>query len=357
MLTELFDYELPPERIAQRPTKERDESRLLCVRGRNVEHRWIDEWPELVPDGALVVLNDTRVIKARLLCRRSESGGKAEFLLLNRIGSQGSTSEHWLALGQANRAIRDGAKFRVGPAEITVLEKVDERFLRIALDTPDGVAALLEAHGHVPLPPYVKRSDDTEDETRYQTVFARHDGSVAAPTAGLHLSQRMLERLRERRVEVATVTLHVGAGTFLPVSASDLNQHLMHRESFDVSAELARSVEAVRSRGGSVVAVGTTVVRALESARIPGERCVTPQMGETSLLIQPGYHFEVVDSLLTNFHAPRTTLMALVAAFIGLDETLNAYRQALENGYRFLSYGDAMWLPEPKRSSLPGEAS
>jgi S-adenosylmethionine:tRNA ribosyltransferase-isomerase len=205
------------------------------------------------------------------------------------------------------------------------------------------VSALLEAHGQVPLPPYIERAADGEDVRRYQTVFATHDGSVAAPTAGLHLTQAMLARLRERQLQVHSVTLHVGMGTFRPVSVPDLDQHPMHVESFEVSPELEQAVNGARDEGRPVVAVGTTVVRALESAAVQGR--LRAGAAHTRLLIQPGYRFQVVDALLTNFHAPRSTLLALVSAFAGLETIRNAYRTALDAEYRFLSYGDAMWLP------------
>lgn len=347
MKTSLFDYELPAEAIAQYPLPDRDAARLLVLEGSGVRHATFREWPELLPEGALVVLNDTRVIRARILGTRRETGGRAELLLTTLVEAVSPEEQVWLALGRANRPLREGVRIDSGPLSVEILGSDPSGTLRVRLVARGGVDAAVDAHGHVPLPPYVRRPDELEDVERYQTIFARHNGSIAAPTAGLHVTKATLDRLSARGVKTAFVTLHVGVGTFRPVSTDDLDDHPMHQEYFEVSAELVQAVRSARSRGAPVVAVGTTVVRALESARDPHEpACVRAASQSTALLIQPGYSFGPVDALLTNFHMPKSTLLALVAAFAGRDRVLAAYRAALEHGYRFLSYGDAMWLPE-----------
>jgi S-adenosylmethionine:tRNA ribosyltransferase-isomerase len=344
MRTELLDYELPDAAIAQRPRSRREDARVLAVSAGHVEHLGLDAWVERMPSGALLVLNDTRVRKARLFATKS-SGGKAEILFLGaRTTSAGATL--WTVLAQANRPLRAGTQLLLGGARFTVQERGPGPELELAVEGVADLDAFLELYGQLPLPPYIRRGPDLEDTTRYQTVFAERLGSVAAPTAGLHLTGPLLARLSERGIEIGKTTLHVGAGTFLPVRADDLDDHPMHSEWLEVSQVLARQVAAARERGAPVIAVGTTVVRALESARDPvssGQVRVCSE--QTRLLIQPGYDFGVVDGLLTNFHAPRSTLLALVSAFIGPLRCAAAYRVALENGYRFLSYGDAMWLP------------
>jgi S-adenosylmethionine:tRNA ribosyltransferase-isomerase len=345
--TSLFDYALAESAIAQYPLPDRDAARLFVLGAGENEHRRFRDWPELVPAHALVVLNDTRVMPARVLGTRRGSGGRVELLLTSPVETGSDTEQIWLALGRANRPLRAGTLVDAGSLSFEVLGSDEEGTLRVRATAPEGVAAALEAHGHVPLPPYVRRPDAPLDRERYQTVFARYSGSIAAPTAGLHATRATLDRLAARGVAIGFVTLHVGVGTFRPVSADDLDRHVMHEESFGVSTELAEAVDAARARGAPVVAVGTTVVRALESARHPHDpRRVEPRSGRTRLLIQPGYSFGPVDALLTNFHMPRSTLLALVAAFAGRERILAAYAEALARGYRFLSYGDAMWIPE-----------
>jgi S-adenosylmethionine:tRNA ribosyltransferase-isomerase len=348
--TNLFDYELPEESVAQRPLPERDASRLCVVARDGVHDRAFGDFAELVPEGSLVVLNDTRVHRARLLGARAGSGGRVEIFLLKRLESATPREETWLALGRANSPLRPGTVIQIGEVgrlSVEVLHKDEDAVLRVRLRADGGVEAAIAAEGHIPLPPYMRRADDADDGERYQTVFARHQGSVAAPTAGLHLTERVLQRLQGRGVELGYLTLHVGLGTFRPVSAADLDDHVMHEETFSVGPELADAVARARARSGPVVAVGTTVVRALESARDPGDaRLVKPTSGETRLLVQPGYSFGPVDALLTNFHLPRSTLLALVSAFAGRERLLAAYAHAVAAGYRFLSYGDAMWIPE-----------
>jgi S-adenosylmethionine:tRNA ribosyltransferase-isomerase len=345
--TSLFDYELPEGAIAQRPLPDRDAARLLVLEREGVRHSSFRDWPELVPEGALVVLNDTKVLRARILGARPETGGRAELLLTTLVETVSAEEQIWLALGRANRPLREGARVEAGPLSVEILGSDGAGTLRVRVVAPGGVDAALDAHGHVPLPPYVRRPDEPDDVERYQTVFARHKGSVAAPTAGLHVTPATLEGLRARGVKTAFITLHVGVGTFRPVSAADLDDHPMHEEYVAVGPELVEAVRSARSRGAPVVALGTTVVRALESARDPGDPAFVRTTAQpTALLIQPGYSFGPVDALLTNFHMPKSTLLALVAAFAGRDRVLAAYATALEHCYRFLSYGDAMWIPE-----------
>lgn len=337
-----LDYELPAASIAQRPAARREDARLMVLprTAGAATHRTIADLPELLPGGAVVVVNDTRVAKARLRGHKA-SGGAAELLLVRR-----EADGTFRALGRAGKALRAGARIEVGPDLAARIEgKDDEGLFIVHLEAAAGdVDAAIERHGEVPLPPYVRRRPDDADALRYQTVFARVPGAVAAPTAGLHLTEELLARLRARGVEVHAVTLHVGLGTFAPVTVDDLDQHPMHQERYEVPVETARAVDAARDEGRPVVAVGTTVVRTLESACAEGGR-ITPGPGETRLLLQPGARFRAVDALLTNFHVPRSTLLALVMAFAGRERVLAAYAEALRLGYRFFSYGDAMLMP------------
>ncbi|WP_438018969.1 tRNA preQ1(34) S-adenosylmethionine ribosyltransferase-isomerase QueA [Sorangium sp. So ce315] len=368
MRCELLDYELPEALIASRPPEERDGARLLLVdRGRGageVEHAAIRDLDRYVEPGALVVVNDTRVIPARLFGKKRGTGGQVELFLLHRLDEApsgggdlagappdgGARPERWRAMGRASKPIRPGAVLdieRDGALVAEVLERAEDGVLTVRLSSPAGlsVAAAIDAYGHVPLPPYLGRGDDAADRERYQTIFARVPGAVAAPTAGLHLSPALVERLRASGVEIARVTLHVGLGTFQPVTVDDLDAHPMHAEVYSVPEATAAAIAGARGRGAPVVAVGTTVVRALETAADPARAgLVRAQSGETRLLIQPGYRFRVVDALLTNFHLPRSTLLALVFAFAGRERTLRAYRAAIDAGYRFYSYGDAMLI-------------
>lgn len=359
MKAELFDYALPDELVAQRPPSERDGARMLVLGRRGLEHRRVRELAELIPEGALVVLNETRVRRARLFCRRPAlgaggGGGKVELLLLGP-----TPAGTWRALGRANRPLRPGD--RIEPERpslelgwLEVAEREEDGTLVVRGRREDGSEAAvdaiercLEERGCMPLPPYVRRAADAADAARYQTVFAQQLGSVAAPTAGLHLTERAFERLAARGVDVGRLVLHVGVGTFRPVSAEDFDEHDMHSEELEVSAELAERIAQARARNGRVVAIGTTAVRALEAAADPHHvGYIRPFSGATRLMIQPGYQFRVVDALLTNFHMPRSTLLALVSAFAGRARVLEAYQTAIAERYRFLSYGDAMWLPE-----------
>jgi S-adenosylmethionine:tRNA ribosyltransferase-isomerase len=345
MRVDELDYALPEAAIAQRPTQDRDGARLLIVGDRVAQDACITDWVERVPRDALVVLNDTRVRRSRLRLEKS-TGGKVELLILD-VRAAGEGSELWTALGHVNRPLRIGARLELGPLRLTLIERGPAGEFVLSASGHGDSEAFFERYGSIPLPPYIRRDASDADVERYQTVFADEIGSAAAPTAGLHLTQAMLDALTERGVAVARTTLHVGAGTFMPVRTDDLDDHPMHAERYTISPELVRAVAEARARRAPVIAVGTTVVRALESAhdaQQPGH--VTARSELTRLLIQPGYSFQVVDALLTNFHAPRSTLLALVSAFIGPRRLKAAYAAALSAGYRFLSYGDAMWLPQ-----------
>jgi S-adenosylmethionine:tRNA ribosyltransferase-isomerase len=320
---------------------------MIVVRKDRLEHAHFRDFPALMPEGALLVVNDTRVHRARILGTRRGTGGRAEILLLRRTAGGPSGSDTWFAVGRANLRLDPGAVVEADALSVEVLAREADGLLRVVVQAPDGVERALDRIGHVPLPPYIKRPADAADAERYQTVFSEKLGSAAAPTAGLHFTPEIIEAARARSVRVGIVTLHVGLGTFRPVSSDDLDRHPMHAEHYEVTENLVAEVRACRAEGRKVVAVGTTVVRALESAKDPSDaRQVRSTRGETSLLIQPGYAFGPVDALLTNFHMPRSTLIALVAAFAGRERVLSAYRAAVEAGYRFLSYGDAMWIPE-----------
>ena len=358
MRVDTFDYEVRPDSVAQRPTAERDSARLLVLPAMGEPgDSFVRELPSFLPSGALVVLNDTRVVPARLVGRKVPSGGKAEVLLLRRRSGRGEAEpQRWEAIGKASKGLADGCVIDCGEVLVRVVGRGEERLPRVRGYPPALLEVELESHGaplaealartgHVPLPPYIRRDDELDDRERYQTVFARVDGAVAAPTAGLHFTEALLARLRARGCTIATITLHVGLGTFQPVTATDLDAHAMHEETFEVPPEAAEAVADARRRKAPVVAVGTTVVRALESAAdVDRPGLVKPTRSETRLLIQPGYRFRVVDRLLSNFHVPRSTLLALVCAFGGTARVLEAYRSAQANGYRFFSYGDAMLL-------------
>ncbi len=337
MRTELLDYHLPPEQIADHPTPERDGARMLRVdrTGDGFVHGHIRDLPAVLSPGTLLVVNDTRVIPARLRGTRA-TGGKVEVLLVRALDA---SARHWIAMGRASKALRPGTVVTISDAlTLTIDARFDDGLLRVSLACNDPWKAL-DAHGEVPLPPYIRRAPTPDDRLRYQTVYADRPGAIAAPTAGLHLSQELLNNLTLRGVHRAPVTLHVGPGTFAPVAVDDLDEHPMHAEWYDIPASTVEDIRRTRAAGMPVVAVGTTVVRALESWG--GDGATT---GETRLLIQPGYSFRVVDGLLTNFHLPRSTLLALVMAFGGVARVQAAYATAVAAGYRFYSYGDAMLL-------------
>ncbi len=333
-----FQFDLPPELIAQRPLPQRTASRLLVLDGASgrVTDRQFTALPQLLRAGDLLVFNDTRVLAARLFGTK-DTGGRIELLIERLLDGQRA-----LAQCRASKTPKPGQRLALeGGVEAEVIGRHDE-FYEIRFHTHEPLPALLERIGHMPLPPYIARPDAGDDRSRYQTVYARTAGAVAAPTAGLHFDEELLAQLDAAGIERAFVTLHVGAGTFQPLRVDELTQHRMHAEWLEVSAATAARINAARAEGRRVVAVGTTVVRALESAA--GEHGVQPFVGETRIFIYPDYRFRAVDALITNFHLPESTLLMLVCAFAGTDKTLAAYRHAVRERYRFFSYGDAMFV-------------
>lgn len=350
-----FDYDLPPDAIAQEPLPERDASRLLVLErgtGRRT-HRMFRDLPDLLEPGDLLVTNRSRVVPARLLGRRP-GGGAAEILLVRSRGGA-----DWDALVKPGRRMKAGTCVTLGEGlEATVGEpstppdQLLAPLRRVSLRSRDGdLEAALDRAGRVPLPPYIKREASPSDRERYQTVYARERGSVAAPTAGLHFSPRLLDRLAARGIDRAEVVLHVGPGTFQPVKAQRIEDHVVAPEAFVLPEETALAVVRARRRGGRVIAVGTTTTRVLESCALP-DRTVRADAGSTALAIVPGFSFQVIDGLVTNFHLPRSSLLLLAAAFAGRERVLGGYAEALAAGYRFYSYGDAMLIsPRPAREA------
>ncbi|WP_404295996.1 tRNA preQ1(34) S-adenosylmethionine ribosyltransferase-isomerase QueA [Halomonas sp.] len=336
-----FSFELPDELIARYPSEQRTDCRLLCVDGETSEltHRRFPDLLSLLEPGDLLVFNDTRVIPARLLGHKA-SGGRVEMLLERPLDAH-----RGLAHLRSSKSPKPGTELIFeGDVRAVVERRRDALFeLRFLGETP--LIELLEQHGHMPLPPYIDRADERSDRERYQTVYARRDGAVAAPTAGLHFDEPLLEALAAKGVERAFVTLHVGAGTFQPVRVDDIREHVMHSEWLEVNEATCEQVRTARARGKRVIAVGTTSVRCLESACANSE-CgeIAPYSGETDIFIYPGYAWRCVDALITNFHLPESTLLMLVASFAGFDTTLAAYREAVAERYAFFSYGDAMFL-------------
>jgi len=365
---DLLDFELRAERIAQTPPTEREGARMLVVdpespTSAKLTDAAIVDLAELVPPRALIVVNDTRVLAARLLAKKPETGGKVEIFLVRREGAgsyerkmpEGDPivieGEVWRALGKASKPLKFDVDLEVSEElSVRILGRAeDDGLLRVLLVSNKSIDEAIETYGQVPLPPYIKRTPTEDDHERYQTVFARRLGAVAAPTAGLHLSQSILGKLAIAGCEVVSVTLHVGLGTFQPVQVDDLDKHPMHHEVLEVSKAAARAVNAAKKEGRPILAVGTTVVRALESAaRLAREQGsndpVVACNGTTNLLLQPGEPIHVVDALLTNFHLPKSTLLALVATFLGVENLHAAYKHAIEHEYRFYSYGDAMLI-------------
>ena len=338
MQTSDFHFDLPEELIAQHPPAQRGDSRLLHVEGATgaLHDRHFSDLPALLEPGDLLVFNNTRVMKARLFGTK-ETGGRVE-ILVERLRDV----DRVLAHVRASKSPKPGSAIEVAGVRLEVLGREDSLFELQCTDSTFPV--LMELHGHMPLPPYITRPDETEDMERYQTVYAEREGAVAAPTAGLHFTPEMLSALRQKGVRTAHVTLHVGAGTFQPVRVDKVDEHIMHSEWLEVTESVCDSVRETRASGRRVVAVGTTSVRALESASASGE--LQPMTGDTRLFITPGYRFRSVDLMLTNFHLPESTLLMLVSAFGGYDTMMHAYRHAVEERYRFFSYGDAM-LIEP----------
>jgi len=335
-----FDYELPPELIAQHPAERRDASRVLHLdRAKGgLDELTVAGIASLFRAGDLLVLNDTRVIPARLKGQK-ESGGAVEIFLVRRVAGEG---ECWSCLIKASKSPGAGCRVLLPQGVVaSVLDRRDGEWL-VGFEGCDDFMAWLEEAGSLPLPPYIKRAPEGEDRERYQTVFAREKGAVAAPTAGLHFTEQVLAEIRARGVEIAPVTLHVGLGTFMPVRVEELSQHTMHRELYRIPESTAAAIRRTRERGGRVVALGTTSLRALEHAAASGELAAGER--EADLFILPGYRFRVVDALFTNFHLPKSTLFMLVCAFAGQEQMLSAYREAVSRRFRFFSYGDAMFI-------------
>jgi S-adenosylmethionine:tRNA ribosyltransferase-isomerase len=335
-----FDYPLPPELIAQSPAPERTGSRLLHLRGANWFDRKFADLPQLLRANDLLILNDTRVIKARLFGNKS-TGGKVEVLIERLLDERTA-----LAQVRASKTPAAGSVLSLGRSIQATVEGREGEFFRLRFDGERTLAEALETEGELPLPPYIEHPAEAADQERYQTVYAREPGAVAAPTAGLHFDAAMLQTLAARGVGHAFITLHVGAGTFQPVRTEDLSTHHMHSERYAISQTTVDAIKAARTAGGRVVCIGTTSLRALEAAALTGE--IKPSMGDTTLFITPGYRFRAADLLLTNFHLPKSTLLMLVSAFAGMHNVRAAYMYAIAERYRFFSYGDCMLL-EPDR--------
>lgn len=343
-----FDYKLPESLIARYPATERTQSRLLCL-GRDdgqVQHRQFLDLLQLLNPGDLLVFNDTRVLAARLYGKKA-TGGKLEILVERLLSDNEALVQMRVSKSPAPGSRIEFFSDQPGlPAlQAEVLGRQDA-FFHIKFDCEDALTTTLEQYGHMPLPPYIDREDESTDRNRYQTVYNRNPGAVAAPTAGLHFDETMLAELAEKGVEQAFLTLHVGSGTFQPVRTEDVLEHKMHSEWIDVPAATCKKIADCRARGGRVIAVGTTSVRSLESAAAQQVRNGVPAeyAGETDIFIYPGYEFQVVDAMITNFHLPKSTLMMLISAFAGRDSVMAAYQQAVQEKYRFFSYGDAMFI-------------
>ncbi len=363
METRAFSFDLPEELIAQHPTTERGKSRLLVAdrSSGNIVDTKVSSLHEHLEPGTVMVLNDSRVRKARIYATPIGGTAPVEFLLVRpltvahspdtgerRSGEQGNDAlgphaTEWLATVNKAKRQRPGRRYTFPEGVEAEIVGVDERYRRVRFyGTVDE--AYLERNGHVPLPPYIRREDTPADSERYQTVYARNTGSVAAPTAGLHFTEEIFDSLRERGVEIHRITLHVGLGTFLPVTSDEVEEHRMHSEEFTITDETAAAVEQAKREGRPVLAVGTTSLRSLEAAWIPGEERLQRGDQETDIFIYPGYTFQVVDQLFTNFHTPKSTLLMLVSAFAGREQLLSWYEHAVEERYRFFSYGDAMLM-------------
>ena len=345
MLTKDFYFDLPDSLIAQEPSEKRGEDRLLVLDKNTGEYKdmMMSDFPSLLPENSVLVVNNSKVRKARTYAESVETGGVVEFLFLGKNGD-GS----WKAMVTKSKRQRKGKKFVWKDSEgkayvFAEIEKENEDGTRDVRFERDIDENFFQTLGHVPLPPYIKREDNWKDEKRYQTIYAKKEGSVAAPTAGLHFTPEIMEKIKERGIKIYEVTLHVGAGTFLPVRSEEIEDHHMHTESFEISKETLDGLNKAKMEGKTIVAVGTTSIRTLESAS--NEDGVLEKMkGDTSIFIYPGYKFKFVDNLLTNFHTPESTLLMLVSALAGKDHILASYRHAVEEKYRFFSYGDAMFI-------------
>ncbi|HHV63317.1 MAG TPA: tRNA preQ1(34) S-adenosylmethionine ribosyltransferase-isomerase QueA [Firmicutes bacterium] len=342
MRVDEFDYYLPPELIAQEPVEPRDRCRLMVLRRHDgtIEHREFKDIVDYLRAGDVLVLNNTRVIRARLSGRRKDTGGKLEILLLREIGD-----DQWEVLVKPGRRARVGSFVSVGDGTLDgeILDKTATggRRIRFTSHSGEDVGEVLRRCGMVPLPPYIKK--EVKDEESYQTIYAELEGSVAAPTAGLHFTRELLDDIEALGVKVVKITLHVGIGTFRPIKVANVEEHTMHEECYEVPPEAAGVINEARSAGGRVVAVGTTSVRTLETVADPSGR-IHPGHGWTNIFIYPGYNFKAVDALVTNFHLPKSTLIMLVAAFCGKENIMRAYKIAVDERYRFFSFGDAMLI-------------
>jgi S-adenosylmethionine:tRNA ribosyltransferase-isomerase len=338
-----YDFDLPERLIAQEPLGQRTASRLLCLdrAARTLSHRLFKELPGLLREGDLLVRNETRVIPARLFGAKA-SGGRVELLL---VGTTDCEHNIWRCICRSSKALRSGGRLRLdGGLAAGIVEVNDDGSRLVRFDCSyEQLLERLEQVGHVPLPPYIRRQDRAADRERYQTVFARNPGAVAAPTAGLHFSTETFAALAERGVEVCGLTLHVGPGTFQPVRSEELDAHRMHAEAYEVPRATAQAVNRARAEGRRIIALGTTVTRTLEAA-VDDQGQLRAGQGETDIFIRPGFSLRTVDALITNFHLPRSTLLVLVAAFAGRELVLDAYRQAVAQEYRFFSYGDCMLI-------------
>lgn len=354
-----FDFHLPNELIAQYPLVARTGSSLLCLNRQSGEivHQKISDFPNFLKPNDVLVFNDTRVIPAKMFAHKM-TGGKVEILFARRLAAN-----RFLAHLKANKSLRIGTELTlVNPplfqreaggvilnnqnndtAAMTIIDRADDLFI-LELAGDHDILTICQKFGHVPLPPYITRHDETSDKERYQTVFAANLGAIAAPTAGLHFDQELLQKISAQNIAIAYITLHVGAGTFQPVRVENIAEHKMHSEEISVSDEICAKILTAKARGGRVIAVGTTVARSLETAAASGT--IKPFCGETDIFIRPGYKFQCIDALLTNFHLPKSTLLMLVAAFAGYENMWRAYHAAIENKYRFFSYGDAMLITD-----------
>lgn len=336
-----FDYHLPKHLIAQSPVLRRDTSRLMIINRRTgvFRHAQFSQLDEFLPAGALLTLNNTKVIPARLIGKKSHSGGRVEFLLVRQKGSN-----IWEVLAKPGKSVPPGTQVQFGEgllkAQVVALAKSGSRIVRF--EHKGNFHEILAKVGQVPLPPYIKRDPKPADENRYQCVYAASEGAIAAPTAGLHFTKPLLERLKRNDFNFATLTLHVGLGTFQPIKVRNVERHKIHSEYLELSQEAADIINAAKKEEKKVVAVGTTSVRALETAASGGN--IAPYTGDTDIFIYPGYQFKLVDALITNFHLPKSTLLMLVSAFAGRELILKAYREAIKRKYRFYSYGDAMLI-------------
>jgi S-adenosylmethionine:tRNA ribosyltransferase-isomerase len=333
-----FDFNLPPELIAQYPCTPRSASRLLCLDKNTGEitHRIFNELPELLSANDLLIFNNTKVIPARLFGVKL-TGGKVE-LLIERI-----LDEHRiLAHIKSNKTLKIGTELIfVNKYNAVIIQRHDDLF-ELRFNNNESVYSIIEKIGHIPLPPYINRADETFDQERYQTVFAERLGAVAAPTAGLHFDSELLNKIKEKGIGIGYVTLHVGSGTFQPIRVENIHEHKMHSEYFEVSPYLCEQITNTKQRGGRVIAVGTTSVRSLEAAAKSGK--LLPFQGDTDIFIYPGYSFKCVDAMITNFHLPKSTLLLLICAFAGYENIMRAYKEAIAQAYRFFSYGDAMFI-------------